>query len=223
MRQILTPELAQKYTPYQLDKIINHIEVTASCPVCSSSFDAKSYIFRPTAIYPRINEFCSPLCKKFGAGHKNKVVFRSYKCEHCNNTFVPRKSKVHQTFCNRACYAASRTGVPNPNIHKWIHKITPPKGSISKCEIAWLSLFDITHTQYLIRVEGTCFRVDGYNASTNTIYEYLGSFWHGNPDKYPPADVHPICKCTYGELYDRTIGRIELLRAAGYSVIYVWG
>lgn len=223
MKYEITENLESKYTKFQLNKLRNHKPIIKRCNLCSSEFDAKSYIFRPTAIYERENEFCSPDCRKMGAGRKNKKVFKDYICVNCNLEFTPHKSKPHQNYCSHKCYTNHLKGSARPEVYKWIHKITPPKNSVSKSETDWVKQFDITHTQYLIKVNNKHYRVDGFNENTNTVYEYLGSFWHGNPEIYNPTDINPVCKRPYGKLYEDTLKRIQTLEGMGYTVVFKWG
>jgi hypothetical protein len=66
------------------------------------------------------------------------------------------------------------------------------------------------------------YRFDGYDEKTNTIYEYFGSVWHGNPNIYKPDDINPINKKSYGELYKKTIERLKILEENGYKIISIW-
>lgn len=215
-------KLSQKYTPYQIQKIQKHQPVWKNCPVCGVTFDAQSYIFRVTAIYPRINETCSSKCKRIYGGRKNKKVFKSYVCKGCDLPFVPHKNKPHQQFCNKKCRGLFLRGKDRPEVQKWIHKLQPPKNSISQQGTKWLSQYNITHTEHIITVGTTKYRVDGYDENTNTVYEFLGSFWHGNPAVYNANDIHPVCKVPFGMLYQQTITRIKLLEQAGYNVVIAW-
>ena len=54
------------------------------------------------------------------------------------------------------------------------------------------------------------------------IYEFHGDYWHGNPERFDPYDIHPRIKKTYGELYIKTQERTEALKASGYMVIEMW-
>jgi len=66
--------------------------------------------------------------------------------------------------------------------------------------------------------------VDGYDPKTNTVYLYHGSFWHGNPEKFPSNMIHPIRKdITMGELYQNTLLYEEKIKTAGYKLITHWG
>jgi G:T-mismatch repair DNA endonuclease (very short patch repair protein) len=64
--------------------------------------------------------------------------------------------------------------------------------------------------------------VDGYCRETNTVYEYHGDYWHGNPRKYKQTDIHPHRKVTYGELYRRTLRRDRKIKSLGYNLMVKW-
>lgn len=56
----------------------------------------------------------------------------------------------------------------------------------------------------------------------NTIYEFLGDFWHGNPALYKRKDINEVTNTTFGQLYDKTIIRFDALVNLGYSIKYIW-
>lgn len=72
------------------------------------------------------------------------------------------------------------------------------------------------------KIQGKLFKVDGYCELTNTIYEFYGDFWHGNPLIYNSTDIHPLNKKSFGELYNSTIDRENILRREGYNLITIW-
>ena len=67
------------------------------------------------------------------------------------------------------------------------------------------------------------FKFDGFDSIENTVYEYFGSFWHGNPEKYKESDINCRTGTTFGELYSSTMKKIECIKNAGYKLIFVWG
>jgi hypothetical protein len=67
-----------------------------------------------------------------------------------------------------------------------------------------------------------CTKVDGYIQQTNTIIEFHGDYYHGNPHKYYAGDWNDTTKCTFGALYNSTMERMYILRDLGYTVLYVW-
>lgn len=215
-------KLSLKYTSKQLDKLRGHVAIMQTCPVCNNVFDAQSYVFRPTAIYPTVRATCSDTCKRTFGGRKNKRVVRDYVCEGCKQAFVPHPKKPHQKFCTKQCRGNILKGQPRPEVQAWVHKLVPPRGSISIEGTQWLSQFELTHTEHVIRLNHMTVRVDGFNSHTNTVYEYLGSFWHGNPAVYNADHINPVTKCTFGQLYSNTMARLDALRDSGFNVIVEW-
>ena len=66
------------------------------------------------------------------------------------------------------------------------------------------------------------YKVDGIDKFTNTIYEFLGDYWHGNPIKFNANEINPSNKKNYGELYTDTLKKLDTLKSMGYNVRYVW-
>lgn len=85
-------------------------------------------------------------------------------------------------------------------------------------ENKWLDSLNIKERQVRIGK----YIVDGYDSITNTIYEFNGDFWHGNPNLYNPEDYNSVSKKTFGELYRNTINREKYLIKKGYNVISIW-
>ena len=92
--------------------------------------------------------------------------------------------------------------------------------SISKLEVKWLDLMCIKNEfrQYKIGK----YIVDGFDPLTNTIYEFNGDFWHGNPKKYNPDEMHPILNRKYSYLYKKTLSKERNLIKKGYKVVSIW-
>jgi len=66
------------------------------------------------------------------------------------------------------------------------------------------------------------YRCDGYCEETNTVYEFDGDYWHGNPAKSDPDEEHPMTHLTYGEMYARTLVRHDMIRKHGYNLVTIW-
>lgn len=94
-------------------------------------------------------------------------------------------------------------------------------------EREWLDYCDVPDNkdcrQVKIIASGKNFTVDGFVKETNTVYEYYGDIWHGNPLKYNKEDINPASKISYGVLYDKTVERENLIKQAGYKLITIWG
>jgi hypothetical protein len=90
--------------------------------------------------------------------------------------------------------------------------------AISKMETAFLNHLNIKDRQVVIGPA----RVDGCDPATKTIYEFLGDFWHGNPNKFNPIEMNDVRKRTYGDLHEETLRRFNQLKQLGYVVKYIW-
>ena len=67
------------------------------------------------------------------------------------------------------------------------------------------------------------FRVDGYDPTTKTVFEFQGCLFHGCPECYPRSETkNPITHQTMAQLYDITLARLRTLRKGGYRVVEMW-
>ncbi|CAH3168038.1 unnamed protein product [Porites lobata] len=75
-----------------------------------------------------------------------------------------------------------------------------------------------------VRTSTSIYYVDGYDASTNTIYEFHGCLYHGCPTCYPMRDIKHYCAPdrTVQELYNATEAKRTALLHAGYNVFECW-
>jgi hypothetical protein len=71
-------------------------------------------------------------------------------------------------------------------------------------------------------IPGSKYAVDGFCKETNTVYEYDGDLWHGNLKYYNSNDINPVSYKTYGELYNNTIKKREIIISLGYNLIHIW-
>ena len=96
------------------------------------------------------------------------------------------------------------------------------KGGMSKVSQKWLDSLCIPNLkrEYLIKKLG--FRVDGFDPETNTVYEFLGDYWHGNPERFSSKKINLTIKKSFGQLYEETLDRINTLKVNGYKVVSVW-
>jgi len=119
-------------------------------------------------------------------------------------------------------------GVPNPFMSAEVQKNISKKhaGKVSKEETKWLDSLNILNENRQVHIKtlsGNDYIVDGYDPETNTVYEYNGSFWHGNPECYDQDKYHPKIKnMTFGDLYNNTLIREEDLIRSGYNVVAKW-
>lgn len=96
-------------------------------------------------------------------------------------------------------------------------------GLQSKISQNWLDDVKIEIREHRITLNnGKKISVDGYDPKTNTVYEFYGDFWHGNPKTQDPNKINPFNKKTFGELYEATQNRRVDLEALGYKVVEMW-
>lgn len=97
--------------------------------------------------------------------------------------------------------------------------------SISSKETKWLDSLGIPndkrHRQVLLSVNNVQYIVDGFNPETNTVYEFLGDYWHGNPKTQIMENINVQRGVTFQKLYDDTISKLNNLKSK-YNVIYIW-
>jgi hypothetical protein len=91
---------------------------------------------------------------------------------------------------------------------------------ISKPEIEFLNYVNVPDTEENRQKYIKPYKVDGIIG--NVIYEFLGDYYHGNPQKFNKTDAHPSKKTTFGELYENTIKKLKHLKNSGYTVKYIW-
>ena len=107
--------------------------------------------------------------------------------------------------------------------------------AVSRKEVVWLDQLEgitaeqetaLTETKSAIKLLRQHrigrYKVDGFDPETNTVYEFLGDFWHGNPDKFSPEEVNPVTKKKYGKLYTEWQLRKKSLQKQGYTVVEMW-
>lgn len=123
--------------------------------------------------------------------------------------------------CNRCGKYFNQT----PGNHLSKHGCPNCCSSFSKPEIEWLNLLDVKeeYRQKTLRMtSGKRYLVDGYNPNTNTVYEFLGDFWHGNPKIYNPSCINKIIKISFGLLFEKTQLKLKELTENGYNIVVIW-
>lgn len=95
-------------------------------------------------------------------------------------------------------------------------------GNRSWTEIAWLDSLGIAeeNRQKRLKINGKSFYVDAKVG--NTVYEFWGDFWHGNPKQFILTDTNTKCNKTFAELYHNTMVKRDLILKAGYNLVEIW-
>lgn len=206
-----------KYDYSNVDCVNNKTKVIITCSIHGD--------FEQTPSKHIIGQGC-PFCNRSEICGSKKMT---------NDEFINNANKIHQ---NR--YTYNKTMYTYAKEKVWVtcplhgdFNITPDshlRGSgckkcghnVSLSGDKWLDSFNNKNIEreVVIKIGDRKFKVDGIDYTTNTIYEYFGSFWHGDPTK---NGVHPILNKTYKELYDKTIDKINYIKSHGFNIIQKWG
>lgn len=109
-----------------------------------------------------------------------------------------------------------------PNVHLKGHGCPKCNHRISENEEIWLNKLKVPIRQYKIKINGKKVQeVDGYNSKTNTIYEFLGDYWHGGP-LFSRDDINHKNKKNMTTLHKLTMERFKNFKNMGYNIIYIW-
>lgn len=110
--------------------------------------------------------------------------------------------------------------IPDNHLHG--HGCPKCNYNISKSETEWLDSLNITNRFVTLYIGKKKIIVDGFDPITNTIYEFYGDYWHGNPEIYNGEDYNQSNKITFGKLYENTIKREQIIKNAGYNLVCIW-
>jgi len=103
------------------------------------------------------------------------------------------------------------------------------KKQYSKKSIDWLNFIskyyniNIQHGENgcEFKIPNTRYRADGYCMETNTIYEFNGTRWHGDP-RFCDKNETSYFGVKYGELYEKTIKKGKIIKDMGFNLITIW-
>lgn len=112
----------------------------------------------------------------------------------------------------------------NPYGHLRGHGCTKCSTSISHKETIWLDSLNVPleNRNKIFTLGGRKFNVDGYYGDNKIVYEFLGDYWHGNPNVYCATDLNLSCKRTFGELFNEIEIKLSMLREHGFKIISIW-
>lgn len=141
------------------------------------------------------------------AGIHNKIMWR---CNKCNHGWMAKPSNIlnRHTGCSQC-----RTPSYSKKAVRWLEERRIMDG------------VDIQHAENggEFTIPGTTIKVDGYSRTTNTIYEFYGDIFHGNPARFAhDCKCSPYHNLTAGQLYQRTLEKENRILEHGYTLITIW-
>jgi len=100
----------------------------------------------------------------------------------------------------------------------------------STMQILWLNFLSRFYNIYIqhalndgeFLIPNTNYKADGYCKETNTIYEFHGDFWHGNPKIYNQDKINTKTNCSFKELYEKTLIKENKIKELGYNLVIIW-
>jgi hypothetical protein len=131
-----------------------------------------------------------------------------------------RHNEAHVTITCRKHGDYSQT----PHAHLAGYGCSRCVANSSKKENAWLDSLNLSTLlrQHKIAIGRRRFTVDGYDPATNTVYEFNGDYFHGNPRFFDSVWVHRMSKQPFGQMYVKTLEKEAALRRAGFNVVSIW-
>lgn len=117
-----------------------------------------------------------------------------------------------------------------PYVHKTGKGCLKCSNQYSKISIEWLSYMEIKYSVKIIHAQNigeymipnSRYKADGYSEINNTIFEFHGDFWHGNPKIFDKYKINPRVGLSFGELYRKTLEKTDFIKSNGYNLIEVW-
>ncbi|RWZ87303.1 MAG: hypothetical protein EO766_12320 [Hydrotalea sp. AMD] len=162
---------------------------------------------------------------------------------HSLSEFVDRSNKIHNDkySYDNVVYVNNSTkidiicpthGIFHQRPGEHLRGVGCPKctSRYSKPAIKWLQQISTNNNiniQHMLnggeyRIPNTRYYVDGFCVETNTVYEFYGDYWHGNPNIFDPHEINATNYVTMGELYQRTVKKEQIIRDLGYNLIFIW-
>lgn len=124
--------------------------------------------------------------------------------------------------CNTCCNEFKTT----PSIHLGGSNcpLCNNKIFVSISETKWLDELNIPieYRQKTLILNNKQFRTDAFDPVFQTVYEFYGDFWHGNPNVFDSNKLNTKNGFTFGELYNKTIERENILKENGFKIIKIW-
>jgi hypothetical protein len=187
------------------------------------------------------------ICLKHGEFNQQvRKHLEGQNCKRCtsdnltlsNEEFIKRAKEIHG---DRYNYEKSEyTGINNDLIitclihgnfkQKPTKHINSKRGckkcgkNISNKEIMFLDEMGVLecNRNVILNLGGKKINVDGIDRENKIVYEFYGDYFHGNINLYNKNDINKRLKKTFGELYQKTIKREELIKSHGYTIISMW-
>jgi len=161
------------------------------------------------------------------------IIITANKCRKSTEEFVEAAKKIHgdrydysktnYIGCfNNVTIICKKHGEfkqsPDNHLHGKGCKKCFLQSTISKGELEWLEYMGVKEENCQIKISN--YWVDALK--NGVVYEFLGDYYHGNPEKFNPYDRNEINGKLFCELYMSTFNRFDKLKRLGYNIKYIW-
>lgn len=228
------------------DKCLDHAEFISQ----AQSVHSGRYLYQDS--YKGINTKLFITCPRHGIFSQTPAdhVYHKRGCPKCGNNvittseFITKSNIIHNdVYKYPDAYTNSKTKI---RIICPIHGDffqTPEKhllgngcpqcrpARFSRLAIDWLE--NIMKTEHIFiqhaknkgeyHIPTTRYKADGYCSETNTVYEFHGDTFHGNPVKFnPDSKCNHYSDLTANQLYLKTLHKEQVIKDLGYKLVVIW-
>jgi hypothetical protein len=176
-----------------------HLKSVSGCRACSRAALSRKYLTPREELINRCHQ-----------AHGNRYGYSLFPDDVGTKTKVPIICPIHGVFYQELKSHLNGCHCPRCRGHM--------TSSMSK---EWLDSLGVPVREFTIGGDRK-FVADGYDPLTNTIYEFHGDYWHGNPLIYESSKIHPTRGMTFGEIYNLSLERDNYIRSHGFSLVIMW-
>lgn len=184
----------------------SHLNSKSGCPDClrCAPWTYERFIKKAKLIHGNLVNY--GMVEETNLNARSKVHL---KCNVCNKEWIC-SIDCHINYNSSCPHCFKRVGYSSAQI-EWLESIMEQENIV-------IQIATSLEKEYKIPDVG---KVDGYCLENNTVYEFHGDFWHGNPKFYDQNKLHPFSQKneTYGDKYNKTMLRDEKIRNLGYNLI----
>lgn len=217
-----------RYTYELVDYVNTHTKVQITCLIHG--------VFTQTPAMHLFGQGCKKCANQKGRLSIDEFINRSNKAHHSKYDYSKvDPDKLAYATLSKIIIICPTHGEFEQRVHDHLQGHGCKKCSYKSASNKALSWLDhIADTENIViqhagnggefNIPGTKLFADGYCETTNTVYEFDGDAYHGNPTRYQPTDrCHPYDKTvTAAELLQATHLKHDKIRALGFHLVTMW-
>ena len=182
------------------------LQTNHGCPICAKkaqSVNISKGIIGELIIHVPYLSVVGRSKSKKAKSTWGRTYLLKIKCNRCNGSFCTPATRAKKLLgCELCDTTVSLRGGRSSICNNWLNEL---EGLYN------IKIQGCNSKEKSLRIGYKVYRVDGYHKESCTVFEFLGDYWHGNPNSHP-ARV---------SAYDSTFDRFKAL-SKHYNIIYVW-